>query len=159
MEENIQEIQELYIDEEMQDKGKGRIEEEEVILIKPYKISESIKTKSSSFVNEKIENLIKYMKFVKTPTQTRIFQPPPYYQSLQSQGEQDPEFWREVAIALVDNKSNTDIARNGYPIKIYQEGPPHEPFFIAINNQGQVIIGPNKKMVAMYVVGELEILM
>ena len=84
MEENIQEIQELYIDEEMQNKGKGKIEEEDVILTKPYKTSESIKTKSSSFINEEIKNLMKYMKFVKTPTQTRIFQLPPYYQSLRS---------------------------------------------------------------------------
>ena len=29
---------------------------------------------------------------------------------------------------------------------------------IAIDNQGQVIIGPNKKMVATYIVGELEVL-
>ena len=63
-----------------------------------------------------------------------------------------------MAIALVDNKSNTDIARNGYPIKIYQEGPPHEPFFIAINNQGQVIIGPNKKTVVTYIVEKLKVL-
>ena len=134
MEENIQEIQELYIDEKMQDKSKGRIEEEEVILIKPYKISESIKTKSSSFVDEEIENLMKYMKFVKTPTQTRIFQPSPYYQSLQSQGEQDLKFWKEMVTALVNNKNNTDTAQNRYPIKMYQGGPPYEPFFIAIDN-------------------------
>ena len=63
-----------------------------------------------------------------------------------------------MATALVDNKNNTDTARNGYPIKIYQGGPPHEQFFIAINNRGQVIIGPNKKTVAMYMVGELEVL-
>ena len=41
---------------------------------------------------------------------------------------------------------------------MFQEGPPHESYFIAIDNKEQVIIGPNKKMVAMYVVGELEIL-
>jgi len=41
---------------------------------------------------------------------------------------------------------------------MYQEGLPHELYFIAINNQGQVIIGPNKKMVTMYVVGELKVL-
>ena len=63
----------LYIEEEVQDKGKERVEEEEVILIKPYKVSESTSTKSSSFINEKIDNLLKYMKFVKSPTQTRIF--------------------------------------------------------------------------------------
>ena len=84
MEDNIQEIQELYINEEIQNKGKRRVEEKEVILIKPYEISESIETKSLSFVDEEIENLMKYMKFVKTPTQTRIFRPSPYYQSLRS---------------------------------------------------------------------------
>ena len=41
---------------------------------------------------------------------------------------------------------------------MFQGGPPHELFFIAIDNQEQVIIGPNKKTVAMYVVGELEVL-
>jgi len=41
VDENIREIQDLYIEEEVQDKGKGRVEEEEVILIKPYKTAES----------------------------------------------------------------------------------------------------------------------
>ena len=73
VDENIQEIQELYIEEEVQDKGKGRVEEEEVILIKPYEALESISTKSLRFIDEEIDNLLKYMKFVKSPTQTRIF--------------------------------------------------------------------------------------
>jgi len=59
----------------------------------------------------------------------------------------------------VDNKNNTETSRNRMTIKMFQGGSPHEPFFIAINNRDQVIIGPNKKTVAMYVVGELEILM
>ena len=41
---------------------------------------------------------------------------------------------------------------------MFQGKPLYEPFFIAIDNRGQVIIGPNKKTVAMYVVGELEVL-
>ena len=49
VEENIQEIQELYIEKETQDKGKGKIKEEEVILIKPYEISESIEMKKFKF--------------------------------------------------------------------------------------------------------------
>jgi len=73
VDENIQEIQDLYIKEEVQDKGKERVEEEKVILIKPYKILESTSTKSSSFIDEEIDNLLKHMKFVKSPTQTRIF--------------------------------------------------------------------------------------
>jgi len=113
---NIQEIQDLYINEEQQEKDKGKEVEVEVILIKPYKVSESISTESSSFIDKEINNLLKHMKFVKSPTQTRIFQPPLHYQSLQSREGQDPNFWKEVATALVNNKHNTETARNGYPI-------------------------------------------
>ena len=88
MDENIREIQEIYIDEETR-RNEGRIEDKEVILIKPYKISSStsISTHSTSFIDKEIENLIKYMKFVKTPTQTRLFCPQSHYQSLKSRGE------------------------------------------------------------------------
>jgi len=155
---NIQEIQELYKDEEVK-KEEGKIENEEVILIKPYKVSKSTSsTTQSSFMTDKVNNLIKYMKFVQVPTQTRIFQLLPHYQSLKSRGEQDTEFWMEVAKTLVDNKHNTETSRNSYQIAMFQGGPPHEPYFIAIDNRGQVIIGPNKKTVATYVVGELEVL-
>jgi len=58
----------------------------------------------------------------------------------------------------VDQKHNTETTRNSYPIVMFQERPPHEPYFIVIDNRGQVIIGPNKKTVATYVVGELEVL-
>jgi len=61
-------------------------------------------------------------------------------------------------MALVDNKHNMETSRNGYPIKMFQGSLPHKPFFIAIDNRGQVIIGSNKKLVATYMVGELEVL-
>ena len=159
VEENIWEIQELYIDKE-EKRDDGRVEDEKVILIKPYKVSSStsISTHSTSFIDEEIENLIKYMKFVKTPMQTRLFHPPAHYQSLKSRGEQDPNFWKEITMALVDTWHNTEMTWNGYPIKMYQENPLHEPFFITIDCRGQVIIGPNKKVVATYVSGELEVL-
>jgi len=98
------------------------------------------------------------MKFVRAPTQTRIFWPLPHYQLLKSRDEQNTEFWKEVAMALVDNKHNTEISRNGYPIIMFQGGPPHELYFIAINNWEQVIIGSNKKTVATYMVEELKVL-
>ena len=41
---------------------------------------------------------------------------------------------------------------------MYQRGPPYELFLIAIDCQGQVIIGPNKKTVAIHMSGELKIL-
>jgi len=155
---NIKEIQELYMNEEMKE-DKGIVENEEVILIRPYEASSKTTSSSTtSFITDKVKNLVKYMKFVKTPSQTRIFQPPPYYQSLKSRGEQDPEFWKEVVVAFMDKKRNTDTSRNGCQIPMYQEDPPHEPYFIAIDNKDQAIIGPSKKIVATHMVGELEIL-
>jgi len=154
---NIREIQELYIAEEKKE-DKGTIENEEVILVRPYEVSSTTSSSTTSFITDEVENLAKYMKFIKTPSQTRIFRPPPYYQSLKSRGKQDPEFWKEVAIVFVDRKRNTDIARNRCQIPMYQGGPPHEPYFVAIDNKDQVIIGPSKKIVATHMVGELEVL-
>ena len=83
MDDNIQEIQELYKNEKQgKESNKGRVEDEEVILIRLYKISESISSSESSFINNEVENLMKYMKFIQSPTQTRIFRPLPHYQSL-----------------------------------------------------------------------------
>ena len=58
----------------------------------------------------------------------------------------------------MDRKRNTDTSRNRCQIPMYQGGPPHEPYFVAIDNKDQVIIGPSKKIVATHVVGELEVL-
>ena len=41
---------------------------------------------------------------------------------------------------------------------MYQGESSHELYFIAIDNRGQIIIGPNKKMVVTYVIGKLEVL-
>ena len=61
-------------------------------------------------------------------------------------------------MAFLDKKRNTDTSRNGYQIPMYQGGLPHKPYFIAIDNRDQVIIGSSKKIVATHVVGELGIL-
>jgi len=63
-----------------------------------------------------------------------------------------------VVIALVKEKHNTETLQNSYTIVMYQGGLPHKPYFIAIDNRRQAIIGPNKKTVAMYVVRELKVL-
>jgi len=159
VEENIQEIQELYMDKE-KEKEERKMEDEEVILIKPYEISTATtsSTSQTSFITEEVKNLSKYMKFVRAPTQTRIFQPPPHYQSLKSRGEQDPIFWKKVATVFVEIKHNTNTSRNGYQIKMFQGGSPHEPYFITINNMEQIIIGPNKKIVAIHVIRELVVM-
>jgi len=68
VEDNIKEIQKLYKVEENK-RNQEVIEEDEVILIKPYKVSlsSSATTTKSSFINDKVENLMKYMKFVQSP--------------------------------------------------------------------------------------------
>ena len=113
----------------------GRVEDEEVILIKPYEESMTTsKTTKSSFIHEEIKNLEWYIKFIHSLTQTRLFKPSPHYQALQSGGEQDPEFWKEVAVAFVNDKHNMETLQNGYLIFMYQGELPHKPYFIAINN-------------------------
>ena len=67
MDDNIKEIQELYMEEEKKE-DKGTIENEEVILIHTYEVSSTTTPSSkTSFITDKVENLAKYMKFVKTP--------------------------------------------------------------------------------------------
>ena len=134
------------------------VEEKEVILVKLYKVSTTMSSSSTSFITDEVENLFKHMKFIQTPSQIRLFKPPPHYQSLRSRGKQDPAFWKEVATAFLEKKHNTDTARNGYQIHMFQGGSPHKPYFIAIDNRNQIIIGSSKKIVATYIVGELEVL-
>ena len=69
MDDNIQEIQELFKEEEIK-KEDGRIKDEEIILIKPYKVSKSksltpsTSSSTTSFIMDKVENLLKYMEFI-----------------------------------------------------------------------------------------------
>jgi len=92
IDDNIKEIQELYKNrEQTKNINQGQVEDKEVILIKPYEVSSS-SSKKLSFIDNKVDNLLKYMKFICSPTQTRIFQLLPHYQSLKSRGEQNQEF-------------------------------------------------------------------
>jgi len=61
-------------------------------------------------------------------------------------------------VAFIKEKHSTEISQNGFSIFMYQRGPLHKLYFIAVNNWGQAIIDPTKKIVATYVVGELEVL-
>jgi len=50
------------------------VEDKEVVLIKPYKVSRSISLSTkSSFIDNKVDNFMKYMKFIWSPMQTRLF--------------------------------------------------------------------------------------
>jgi len=42
----------------------GRVKDEEVILIKPYEVSIAMSSSSTSFIMDKVEYLLKHIKFV-----------------------------------------------------------------------------------------------
>jgi len=73
---------------EIVDKGKqkeGRVQDEEVFLYKSYDISSKSsrhKTPKFTFIQDKVNNLDKFMKMVQEPVKTMPFYSPLYYKSL-----------------------------------------------------------------------------
>ena len=63
VEANIREIQELHMDEEMK-REERRVEDKEVILIKPYEVSTATSSSSTSFIMDEAKYLLKHMKFI-----------------------------------------------------------------------------------------------
>jgi len=57
------------------------------------------------FIQEEIDNLNKYMKYIQASVKIMPFYPPPHYKSLQPQEEQDNQYWSEIAIEFL--KRNT----------------------------------------------------
>jgi len=75
VDDNTKEIQDLYKDrEQKKDTNEGRVEDKEVILIKPYEVSRSASSSTTlSFIDNEVDNLMRYMKFIRSPIQTRLF--------------------------------------------------------------------------------------
>jgi len=98
----------LYKDEKHKIESKKKeVEDKKVILIKLYKISKfTLSTTKLSFINDEVDNLIKFMKFIWFLIQMRLFWLFSHYQSFLSREEQDSEFWKEVVIVFVNNKHN-----------------------------------------------------
>ena len=61
-------------------------------------------------------------------------------------------------VAFFEKKYNIDTTRKCFPIEMYIGELPHEPYFIALTLQRQIIIGPIKKLVITYIVGDLALL-
>ena len=69
VDDNIQEIQELFKEEKIR-KEDEKIKDEEIILVKPYEVLQSKSSTSSSttsFIIDEVENLLKYIKFIQSP--------------------------------------------------------------------------------------------
>ena len=65
------------------DKGKQQVQDEEVFLYKLYDVNEpKLKIPKLTFIQDKINNLEKYMKFIQASIKTIPFYPPPHYKSI-----------------------------------------------------------------------------
>ena len=69
-------------------------------------------TPEPRFIQDKIDNLDKYMKFIQLPVKTMLFYLPLYYKSLKPQGKQDEQYWNEIAVAFLEKNYNTDPDQN-----------------------------------------------
>ena len=86
------------------------------------------------------------------------FYPPPHYKLLKPQVEQYKQYWNEITIAFLEQKHNANIMRKGFPIEMYMDNLPHELYFIVLTLQGQIIVGPTKKLVTTHMIGDLALL-
>ena len=111
-------------------KGKQQVQNKKVLLYKPYQVN-SLRYKMPEliFIQEEIDNLEKYMKYMQVPVMTTLFYPLLYYKLLQPQGEYDKQYQKEISIVFPKKKHNTDTTRKGFPIEIYTEEPPYKPYY------------------------------
>jgi len=86
------------------------------------------------------------------------FTPSSYYKTIQANGKKNRIYWNDITYQFLQQKHNADTSCQGIPIKTYTGGPSYELFFIADSVQRQLIIEPTKKMVAIYVVGDLTLM-
>ena len=95
---------------------------------------------------------------LQSPVKIILFLPPNHYKTIQVNEEKNRTYWSDIAYQFLQQKYNTDTSCQGILIKIYTGGPLYKPFFIAYCIQGQLIIGPTKKMVVTYVVEGLTLM-
>ena len=95
--EHIKEIQDTYKQEDQEmkklvvnNKEKQQVQDKEVFLYRLYNISPS--RPKLTFIQDKVNNLDKYIKYMQSLVTTTLFYPLPYYKSIQPQGEQDEQY-------------------------------------------------------------------
>ena len=71
------------------------------------------------FIQDKLDNLEKYIKFIHSSAKTQPFNPLPHYKSIHLKGKQDNQFWKELAVSLVEQRHNMKTSQNGFPISMY----------------------------------------
>ena len=88
--EHIKKIQNAYKQEDLViktaqiiNKGKQQVQNEEILFYKPYNVDKPrSKTPEPTFIQDNIENLEKYMKYMQLLVKTMPFYPLSYYKSI-----------------------------------------------------------------------------
>ena len=162
---HIKKIQDIYKQEDIEvkiqesSKEKQQIQDEKVLLYKPYKVnSPKPKTPEPIFIQDELDNLDKYMKYMQAPVKMMQLYPLLHYKSLKPQEEWDEQYWKEIAITFLEQKYDADIMRKGFLIEVYIGSPPYKPYFIALTLWGQIIVGPTKKLVTTHMIKDLSLL-
>jgi len=70
------------------------------------------------------------MKFLQSLVNIISFYPLLHYKSLWQKGEQDEQYWNEIAIKFLKQKHNVNITRSDFSIKMYIREPLYELYFI-----------------------------
>ena len=110
----------------------GVVQDEEVFLYKIYDVLSKPsrpKTLESLFIHYQI---IKLFEEIENKTNTR-----------------------KKSLSSLFKKYNLDTSRHGFSIEMFTGGLLHEFFFITLTLQEEIVIGPTKKPVIFYMVGDL----
>jgi len=78
------------------------------LLYKPYEILKESSSIWPTFIQDKLDNLEKYMKFIHSPAKTKTFTLLFYYKSIWPKREQDNQFWKELVITFMEQRYNTE---------------------------------------------------
>ena len=78
----------------------------------------------------------------------------PRYHTISRNREDSSRYWNWIVKELTKSKQNSETVQREFKIPLHTGRPPHEPWFIAEAPDESHIVGPQKKSVAIYVMGE-----
>jgi len=94
----------------MKDEKEKGVQDEEVLLYKPYEMLTESSSTEPTFIQDELDNLEKHIKFVYSFAKTKMFTLPPHYKLIQPKREQDSQFWKELAVTFVEQRHNMETS-------------------------------------------------
>jgi len=105
-------------------------------------------------LSEEIDNLITSLKRFKALSNITRFLPPAGYHTISRNEENSSRYWNWIVKGLLKSKQNSETVQRGFKIPLYTGGPPHKLWFISEAADEGYIVGPQKKLVAIYAMRE-----